>query len=212
MKNTNIWNLIRLAKYSPKIENKLTQTGVYWEVIDDTLYIAFRETQDTFGKTFSKETLRTILDWIYNFASCKTKGFHTGFLIKALSVYRPVRRIIAKEKYSKIYLVGFSQGGAIANIMYDFFLKRKIIKTDSESIVFGSPRPFTWFYRIHPLVVKKTIRVVNGSDIVTRVPPFLMGFKHVPCHIVHLNEKPLITKWIPSFKDHSPSHYRKLLV
>lgn len=211
MNNAEIWNLVRLAKYSPKVKNEITQTGMYWEVIDDKLYLAFRETQDSFGKFFSKENLKTILDWLYNFFACKTKGIHTGFLVKTLSIYKEVRRVIEKEKYSKICFVGFSQGGAIANIMYDFLSKRKIIKTDSESIVFGSPRPFTWLYKIHPSTIKNTVRIINGSDIVTRVPPFLMRFKHVPCQIVYLNEKPFFTKWIPSFKDHSAAAYRNSL-
>ena len=104
---------------------------------------------------------------------------HRGFL----KVWKSIEPYIAKDicdlDVSKIEIVGYSHGAAIALLCYEYciFNRPDIVV---EGVGFGCPRVFWGFV---PKSVKERFKgfmvVRNGKDIVTYVPPALLGYRHI---------------------------------
>ncbi len=149
-------------------------------------------------------------DWINNFKFLAIpwkpyKGMkkpwlcHRGFL----GVWKAIKPYIESEIFNlevqKIVIVGYSHGAAIALLCYEYCrFHRPFI--DIEGVGFGCPRVF---WGIVPKSVKKRFEkftvVRNGRDIVTRVPPALIGFRHVS-KVVKIGQTNLVD-------DHRPEKY-----
>lgn len=170
------------------MENKETDTQWDLMLVDDTPTLVF-------PPTVSK------LDWAQNFSflAVPYKGMdkkwkaHSGFLSKYKSIQENV--INLTRNYLDIMIVGFSQGAALATLAHEdlsFNFPMKKIRT----VVFGSPRVVSW--NAPKERWKDLIRVVNGNDIVTHIPPFMLGYSHV-------GKKFQIGNWnkFPNVKDHS---------
>ena len=104
---------------------------------------------------------------------------HRGFL----KVWKSIKPYIEERLYSsditKIEIVGYSHGAALALLCYEYCVFNRP-NIEIKGVGFGCPRVF---WGIVPKSVKerfgnfKVIR--NGNDIVTHVPPVLLGFRHV---------------------------------
>lgn len=129
---------------------------------------------------------------------------HRGFLKVWKSIEPYVVDSIKDPSIHKIDIVGYSHGGAIAQLCYEYV---KFNRPDAEvtGVGFGSPRVLWGFARKE---VKKRfegfIVVRNGNDLVTHLPPIFFGFCHV-CKVKRIGKsKGLI-------KDHYPNHYREAM-
>lgn len=126
-------------------------------------------------------------DWKNNFdfpakpyRKMKNKWFaHRGFL----KVWKSIEPYIADKindlTVSKIDIIGYSHGAALALLCYEY-VKFNRPDVEASGVGFGCPRVFWGFARKN---VKKRFEgfvvVRNGRDIVTHVPPALFGFRHV---------------------------------
>lgn len=134
-----------------------------------------------------------VVDWMNNF-NFPAKPYrkmdylwfcHRGFL----KVWKSIEPYIAPEILSlsteKIDIVGYSHGGAIAQLCYEYV---KFNRPDVEvtGVGYGSPRVFWGFARKS---VKRRFEgfvvVRNSKDIVTHLPPVLFGFRHI-CKVVKI--------------------------
>lgn len=203
------WNLTRAAssRVSRQINNEVLQTGCYYAIVENdgvrTLCFAFQGT----NTKFSSQPLRATWDWIINFLHCSVGGRHGGWFTQTLSIYRPMRKVLKdfRGDYDNIILTGFSQGAAIAAIVCDFWIRRKVVPKDQiYAIIFGGPRPFRVWYR--PRFVG--VHYVNGGDIVTRVPMSIQLYRHAS----RLKQLRVRRFWpIPSFRQHFPDQYREAI-
>ncbi len=125
---------------------------------------------------------------------------HGGFLgvWKAIEPY--IKDDINDPSVKKIYIVGYSHGGAVAQLCHEYV---KYNRPDVEvlGVGFGAPRVFWGFAN---KAVKERFKdfvvVRNGHDLVTHLPPVLFGFWHI-CEVMSIGEsKGLI-------KDHYSSAY-----
>lgn len=130
---------------------------------------------------------------------------HQGFTkaAKALydRVYRAIHRYRKEYPSFKIVLCGHSMGGAIARIMYFFFVNNEDFPSaEYELYTYGEPRvgnkAFADFMNHQNIT---TVRVVARADIVPHVPPTsLLGSKFLlNDHYVH----PHTEFWINGKKD-----------
>lgn len=126
-------------------------------------------------------------DWRNNFdfpakpyRKMKNKWFaHRGFL----KVFKSIEPYIADKindlTVSKIDIIGYSHGAGLALLCYEY-VKFNRPDVEASGVGFGCPRVFWGFARKN---VKKRFEgfvvVRNGRDIVTHVPPALLGFRHV---------------------------------
>ncbi|MDR0293902.1 MAG: lipase family protein [Oscillospiraceae bacterium] len=168
----------------------------------DTLWITFRGSDSP-------------RDWKTNLSVCK-KGIpydntetkirvHTGFLNAYKSTC--VRSLILAEitpdtHYIKIS--GHSLGAALAvlcavDVQYNFPGR------DIEVFLFGCPRVGNRAFALsYNKRVDKTVRVENGNDIVTKVPPALWGYRHVGARL-HVGAPRLAGLYVA--RDHYPHRY-----
>ena len=133
-------------------------------------------------------------DWKINFSFPKKpyKRMPTPFYVHGgfLGEWKKINDYFLKvsKRYNKpLTITGWSYGGAMATLCYeDIWFNNPFKRGQMRLITFGSPRVIGAcnFKRIaHRWAGAKLY--VNGSDIVTAVPPFLFGFKHIaePKHI-----------------------------
>lgn len=157
------------------IQNEKTDTECYVRRKGNDIIIAFRGTDSN-------------INWFLNFCFAKkvipygnSKSeirVHEGFLEEYMSVRKAIRSFIP-DGTCRIRVTGHSLGAALAvlcavDIQYNFPDK------DVEAILFGCPRVGNAaFSKSYDKRVFKTLRVSNGNDIVTKVPPSFFGYRHV---------------------------------
>ncbi len=189
-----------------KVENVEGRFGIVSED-PDTLYIVFR------GSDGKKDWLDNIRFWKkevrkstpYKDVNKKIK-VHNRFMWQ----YKQVRKIIHDEikerKPNKIIVLGHSLGGALTTLCsLDIEFNFNMIYV--SAVTFGSPRVGNrHFKKSYNKRVPDSIRVVNGKDIVTKVPFGWMGFHHVA--VLHKIGK---RSWYKLFSvtDHYPQEYYK---
>lgn len=151
-------------------------------------------------------------DWRNNFdfpakpyRDMKNKWFaHRGFLKVWKAIEPHIAGDVNDRSISKIEIVGYSHGAAVALLCYEYV---KFNRPDVEvsGVGFGCPRVVWGFIRKN---VKKRFEgfvvVRNGCDLVTHVPPVLFGFRHV-------GEVLTVGKSAGPIKDHYPERYIEAL-
>ncbi len=132
---------------------------------------------------------------------------HSGFLEKYLSVRDDLHALVRSSNRPEITVVGHSGGGALASLAY-FDLKRRFPDRRVRAITYGMPRVFN---RTGAEIINRErsrfLRVVNGDDIVPRVPFRAFGFRHVG---TELELSP--GRWYRPFSqyDHHPGYRTEL--
>lgn len=135
------------------------------------------------------------VDWKNNFnfpakpyREMKNMWFcHRGFLKVWKSIEKHICGDIADPTIKEIEVIGYSHGGAIAQLCYEYVkFNRPDVK--ASGFGFGAPRVFWGFARKAVRERFKGFVVVrNGRDLVTHVPPVLFGFHHI-CDVVEIGE------------------------
>ena len=172
----------------------------------DTLYLLFQWTHST-------------SDWINNFSfpakPYKDMGVkwycHRGFLRvwKAIEPY--LKEAVSNQKYTKIVVAGYSHGAAIASLCHEYvwFNRPDLRDGGLEGYGFGCPRVFFGWYITKQLRERwKTFYPIrNANDIVTHVPPILLGFRHVN-KVLCLPKVPQTKMtWFSPVNAHYPCNY-----
>lgn len=169
---------------------------VQYKVVDRVLYF---ECSD--GKS----------DWRYNLAFGDTVyddgefRAHRGFKM----LWKSIKKEIEALDFDSI--VGYSQGAALALFAHENFLHRK--GYEPISFVFGCPRVL---YRPSGNVLSRFsqfYRFENPGDVVTKVPPAILGYRHVGQRFVLERnvKRPKgcnIFRWLSG---HSPEMYERRL-
>ena len=79
----------------------------------------------------------------------------------------------------KIIVGGHSLGGALATLCA-IDLQYNHPELNIQCVTLGSPRVGNWwFYKSYNKRVPNTVRIVHGNDIVARLPPAWLFYKHV---------------------------------
>ena len=126
-------------------------------------------------------------DWRNNFdfpakpyRDMKDKWFcHRGFLKVWKAIEPKIKDKLLDPQIIEIEIVGYSHGGAIAQLCYEYvkFNRPEIIVSGYG---FGAPRVL-WGFASKAVKerFKGFVVVRNGHDIVTHMPPVIFGFRHV---------------------------------
>ncbi len=102
-------------------------------------------------------------------------------------------------------MAGHSYGAALAVTLRRRPRRYHYPCLDYEVLLFGCPRVGNRAFRkSYNKRVFKTLRVENGNDIVTKVPPALWGFRHVGVKI-HVGAPRL--PGVVSLNQHRPQYY-----
>lgn len=141
-------------------------------VHDDVMYVVFRGSESA-------------MDWVVNSFLFKKTHYVHGIPTKVhRGFYEALNRIsdrIFDHAYyhtGKLVVCGHSLGGAMSTIFASMLPLFK--HTTLEHYTFGSPRVGNReFARAFGSMGFVSKRYVNGSDVVCRIPPPVMNFKHV---------------------------------
>lgn len=152
------------------------------------------------------------MDWWNNFdfpakpyRDMKNLWFcHRGFLKVWKSIEPYIASDILDPGVKKIDIVGYSHGGAIAQLCYEY-VKYNRPDVYVTGVGFGSPRVL-WGFAQKPVKerFKGFLLVRSGNDIVTHLPPKFLGFRDVGIILK-------FGKSVGLVKDHYPERYREVL-
>lgn len=109
----------------------------------------------------------------------------------------------------KILVVGHSYGAALA-MLCALDIQYNYPHREIEAAVFGCPRIGNSNFReSYNRRVQRTIRFENGNDLVTKIPPWLFGFRHAGAEL-HIGFMRLFGVYAGS--DHALENYKKSLM
>lgn len=186
------------------IEDKTTDTECFVKKNGNNILIIFRGTDSA-------------VNWSNNFLFCKKTipygnsdskiRVHNGFL----KGYKSIRhKLYTRIPYDtcRIKITGHSLGAALA-VLCAVDLQYNFKNADIETFLFGCPRIGNKdFVRSYNKRVFKTLRVTNGNDIVTKLPPAVFGYRHVG---INIHTGKLSLPLCASFDEHRPENYYKSL-
>ena len=153
-----------------------------------------------------------LLDWLNNFnfpakpyRKMENSWFcHRGFLKVWKSIEPFIKDDICDLSVSTIDIIGYSHGGAIAQLCYEYV---KFNRPDVEvtGVGFGSPCVL-WGFPCEAVKIRFADFVIvrNGNDLVTYLPPEFLGFRHI-CKVKRIGESNGL------IKDHYFENYCKSL-
>lgn len=115
---------------------------------------------------------------------------HAGFLKVFKSALPYLEPYILSEEVRRAVTVGYSHGGALAILCHEaIWFRRPDICGHVKTFAYGAPRVL---YAPVPKEVKKRFRelylIQNEGDLVTHLPPAVLGFRHVG-NIITVGEK-----------------------
>ncbi len=149
---------------------------------DKTLILAFRGTE------------QKMKDWATDLNFVRTEGplgnvhegFNSAFNSVAISLTKGLVELYNNRQ--QIWITGHSLGGALATLATAALTE--IGLEIAGSYTFGSPRvgDETFATTFKNKMGNRVFRVVNGNDVVPRVPPSLGGYKHVG-NVIFFDEK-----------------------
>lgn len=174
----------------------------YLRLRGDTLYITFRGSNSAKDWKVNLTFFKTCIPY----DGCNPKiRVHAGFLnaYKRPSIRDRILGAITPEvRYVRV--AGHSYGAALA-VLCALDLEYHYPHRDFEVFLFGCPRVGNRAFRkSYNKRVFKTLRVENGNDIVTKVPPAIWGYRHVGVK-VHIGVPRLFG--MISFNQHRPQYY-----
>ncbi len=119
---------------------------------------------------------------------------HAGFLKVFKSVLPYLEPFIVDPDVHRAVIVGYSHGGALTVLCHEaVWFRRPDLRRRLISFAYGAPRVL--FGNV-PREVRDRFRelylIQNADDIVTRVPPAVLGFRHVG-NIIGIGERGLHT-------------------
>ena len=144
-----------------------------YEIIGDTLYIYFEKSNG-------------LVDWKNNldfpaksYTGCGCFA-HRGFLRVWKSLLPYIEDILQHKSFEGVVITGYSHGGALAVLCHEhIWFNYPHLQCVLTGYGFGSPRV------IWGILGKKRHRwdnfkiIRNENDIVTHLPPFIFGYRHV---------------------------------
>ncbi len=188
------------------LDSRITGVQCCLRLQGDLLHIAFRGTDSP-------------KDWLTDFSFWKKKipyqnyasriRVHAGFIdaYKNEGIRGRIHSYLTRD-IRRVRLTGHSYGAALA-VLCAVDLQYNFPDRDYEVALFGCPRVGNGaFARSYNRRLFKTLRVENGNDIVTRVPPALLGYRHVG---IPIRVGPVRLPGAISFLQHRPSDYYKSL-
>ena len=163
----------------------------------DAIIIAFRGTEP---KQFS-DIKADLMAWKKR--SRSVGQVHAGFKGEVDKLWADIRVSLGRKAGRNIYICGHSLGGAMATICASRLMSEKIKGRVEGLYTYGSPKvggkKYVWNLHVQDL---EHYRHVNNNDMVTKVPLWIMGYRHYGylTYINHYGNIRSMTSW-QRFKD-----------
>jgi len=168
------------------------------------LYIVFRGSQPGISESDRRinfQVARVRIEHLREYGKLRA---HYGFLNKYGAVREELlSRVAGSRPELPVTVVGHSQGGAMASLTF-FELALLYPDRDVRAVTFGMPRIYNRAAaELQQDFDHRHTRVVNGRDLVARLPFRSWGYHHVGTKLrIGRHGFP----WIASFSDHYPGY------
>ena len=159
------------------IDDQKSGIQCYLRIYQSSVWIVFR------GTDTAEDLLRDLRFWKKRIPYGNYDSdirVHSGFIeaYKSTDVRKKIHSVIT-DNICRIEISGHSLGAAMAALCA-IDLNYNFPHLDITAVLFGAPRVGNRaFARSYDRRVFKTFRVENSKDIVTRLPPALLGYRHV---------------------------------
>ena len=117
------------------------------------------------------------LEWCNNFLVGKT-GDHEGFSLRANEIYNVFKEYISEHKNKrsvKLWLSGYSRGGAITNLLSSLILRDNKIGVEQKDMYVYTFEAPGCLETSNCIAYENVHNVLNSRDLVTAVPPASYG-------------------------------------
>lgn len=105
-------------------------------------------------------------------------GFHRVYQLVRKSLTSQLAALNFAAGLNRVIVTGHSLGGAVASLSALDLASHGVLP-NVECCTFASPRAFFFTSKSFDNAVPKSLRVANPLDIVTQVPPVILGYVHV---------------------------------
>lgn len=193
-----------------------------YQLFDRTLRAPYSQIKENAASYFSKregnalylffEKSNGATDWKNNldfpakpYRSMSELWFvHRGFLRVFRTIEPLITPLVSDKSVKKIVISGYSHGAAIALLCHEFCVfNRPDIATNIVGFGFGCPRVVWGFLRKSVKTRLKNFTVVrNCRDIVTHLPPWILGYRHVG-RVLHIGRE----RRLSGVDSHRPEYY-----
>ena len=125
------------------------------------------------------KSLKYEQEWGNNFM-IGVDGDHLGFSLRTNEIKACLEEYIAsncKGENIKLWLSGFSRGGAIANLLASLILRNNTLSISQDNMfvyTFGAPNAVSEEYSV---AYENVFNIINSADLVANVPPTSFGLK-----------------------------------
>jgi len=136
---------------------------------------------------------------------------HAGFInaYKSDEVRGVILSLIGSEVIERVTVAGHSLGAAMA-VLCALDLQYNLPDRNYTVYLYGCPRVGNaQFRRSYNKRVFKTVRVENGNDLITKIPPAMLGYRHVGAKY-HIGA-PRLPVWCNALHHYQTAYYRSLL-
>lgn len=185
-------------------EHVETNTLGFTMEYEGRLFIVFRGSQPEISEIDRRINLQVARVQIEHLREYGKLRAHYGFLSKYTAVREELlHRAAATHPELPITVVGHSQGGAMASLTF-FELALLYPDRDVRAVTFGMPRIYNRAAaELQQDFDNRHTRVVNGRDVIARLPFRSWGYYHVGTKL-WIGRKGF--PWIASFADHYPGY------
>jgi len=178
---------------------------IQYETIGEDVNYAFVENGDELQIYF--QASNSFLDWIFNFLFPKKMyglfKVHRGFLRCYLQVRNIILDKVYNNNYKNIIVIGYSHGSAICQLAHQDLVYH-FPSMNIQSYAFESPRCLKVPKKLR-FYWNTMTRIVDGTDLITHLPPKLFGFDDLGKQLNILGDTKLVDKKIPKcIKYHYP--------
>ncbi len=175
--------LYRLFEHCLTINYQTTSSGADYAVLreGDTLYLFFEHSRG------SEDWLNNLNFRIRPYHDMHPVWYcHAGFLRVFRSLLPHLLPVIKDPSVRQMFLVGYSHGGALAVLCHEAAVfHRPELARHITTLAYGAPRVLA---APIPHRVKKRFSglylIQHRGDIVTRLPPTLLGYRHVGSRVM----------------------------
>ncbi|MDM8526731.1 lipase family protein [Anaerolineales bacterium HSG24] len=202
---------IGLFQLAGRFENKATDTQGIFGNTSNTLFLAFRGSEESGTADWITDLNFISADYPYGGGSDIT--VHAGFIEAYQSIRESVFKVGKDTPHKKIICTGHSLGGALATLCA-LDLACNLSGKQVSNYTYGSPKvgnpDFVKFYNQK---VPQSYRFVNGPDIVPTVPPnvpFLVDYDHIG-KLHHIGDTQASQLSTDAAISHLPNNYVKTL-
>ena len=143
---------------------------------DDATLLCFRGTERDFNDWFDNLDTQ-LVDGPFDSGERAHRGWYSGLTVAMSEIESRIDQLSAPD--APLFITGHSLGAALATLTAAIFFKSS--RPVHSVYAFGSPRVgcrnFRDVYKTHDQ--GRTFRVVNRHDLVARIPPRLLKYRHV---------------------------------